>query len=429
VLAAAIVAAALVFPTAGLGWSDAARPAAPKPATASITAPDVGDITIARITLQAKPGVTIRPRLSVTNKASLDENLRVFGKVSKVPGKKGRFEAWVLAMSPEEQGAARAARSPLLGPITLGTGVPRGKLRAGAAGLDADVESNIFSDGTLQVICAAQYGRGFGAALALLAGELDPDLPDPSLQDDVCDYSERFVGAQIGPIEGAIDLGVGPHGTTTSPVRAEVDAPAGAGIFVTLRGPGAGAFVDDPDDSVSYAYRMLDVVGEEPFTNASTCGGVEIRAFGVYAAEGRIEVGAGEDIINGTLSVGPANDPVPDCPVSSTDQPPAEVKASWCYWSPTAGLFQLYVRGTPGSRIHAEIEGPPNSKGPGLSEASRTTRIPESGRIVFRTNLVQLGEYHIEVGNVFGKPTFEATVDTTDNPPPSPAPAGCPDVF
>jgi hypothetical protein len=367
--------------------------------------------------------------VSVTNKASLDENLRVFGKVSKVPGKKGRFEAWVLAMSPKEQSAARATRTPLLGPITLSTGVGRAKLRPGNAGLDTDAEGDLYSAAMLQALCEETYGNGFGAALALLAGELIAELPNPILRDDVCDYSERFVGAQIGPIEGAINLGVGPHGTTTSPVRAEVDAPAGAGIFVTLKGPGAGAFVDDSDDSVSYAYRMFDVVGERPFANANTCGGVEIRSFGGYEAEGRIEVGAGEDIINGTLNVGPANDPVPDCPVSSTDPPPAEVKASWCYWSPNVGLIQLYVRGTPGSRVHAEIEGPPNSKGVGLDEASRTTKFPASGAIVFRTNLVQLGEYHIEVGNVFGKPAFEATVDTADESPSSPAQAVCPDVF
>jgi hypothetical protein len=105
------------------------------------------------------------------------------------------------------------------------------------------------------------------------------------------------------------------------------------------------------------------------------------------------------------------------------------VDTSWCYWPDKIGIVQVRVKGAPNSRVHVEIEGPPGSKGNELSEAARTTKLPATGELVFRTNVFKIGEYEIKVGNVFGRPTFEATVDTAEEPPASPSPPFCENVM
>jgi hypothetical protein len=235
--------------------------------------------------------------------------------------------------------------------------------------------------------------------------------------------------ALLGPSKVKLELGWGPHGPTTTPARQNVTARPGDGVFTTITGPATGAFVGVPGNSISDAYRLLSIEGEEPFAEASTCGGAQIQLFGGYDVDGRVEGGAGVDVLDGHMDVGPGNDPIAGCPVDSTDPAPSEVKPSWCYWPDGVGILQIYVKGTPGSSLHVEFEGPPGSKGGTLSEAARTTKLPTSGQAVLRTNIFTIGEYEIEVGNVFGKATFEATVDTSGAPPSSPAPALCPDVM
>jgi hypothetical protein len=392
--------AALVAPGSGLARFDADS-AASVAKTVRITLPDVGDVTIARITYTAATRQAKNPKLSVANAAALPESVSVLGSIRALNGKRRTFEALVLVVSP--------ARGDTLGRLARPSdGDAPVVLRASANGkLKAKLEEafDLFGSGIAEFVCE---DVAFAAAIGIvIRGDIPDDIDVASFGQKLCSEDPGVVGFVRGPLPADGAVGVDHIGPGISYSLGSFRTAAGALVHATSSAGG------------QWTYRALRLFTEDDFESdplSQACFADPISTFGTKAFTWNSSLYGQTASVTESLNVNATEVPIPGC-VTSGDV--TSVEAWGCFGPAGRGYIGKTIKGTPGTRFSVELTSPVSGMFYGTSTALVTGTIPADGEVYTGTPVESRGLINVKLFDG-GSSSVTMTVDTSEDLEPAP---------